>query len=394
MSAEPAWYIDALDVRAGRAVATLREETLLQPDAVFDTGPSIFVGPPLFVPEFLRSRATGFGLARGRAQIGLFLTEKAEVPFPTINAVAEFVRRTYLRGSSGDGPGESGGAPPRAPEGGTDPTGLEPIHAADESDPVKSMIAFATSCDQHSRFCSLGEAKPPGSLAHQPPPHASDRLLRGARRISLELLGRVRSGDAIEWSISAQRLIAVLCRLGITRHFRPLPPLWDIAPEDVSGRPPPVEYLFSVLTGEHLDPFYRRGSISSGLCAAGVPAADPFEDLAFLPVPTYGSLNAPDNVQALLSAFVATPAATLDPMPTPDPRRSEASAELVLFAACYITLGTDRSLGIYANNDPAWAVMADRLVTRALGWLADNVPKLVFEARVEGLIVGASSVPA
>jgi hypothetical protein len=105
------WFIDAIDPRGGLAVATWRESDLLDEKGALPEGPSIFVGPPTFVPELVASRATGFALARVSGQIGLF-DDKGEIPFKGPAEVVEFVRRTYLRGAGGDGAGESGGTPP------------------------------------------------------------------------------------------------------------------------------------------------------------------------------------------------------------------------------------------------------------------------------------------
>src|SRR5205807_8737298 len=124
------WYLDALDPRAGFAFVSMRAPDLLSAGGMMNDGPAYFVGPPGFVPEVVGTRAIGFAMARNRGQMGLF-TPEGELSFDSLIAVAEFVRRVYLRGGSGDSPNENGAAaPPPVPEGGgllLDVEGMPPV---------------------------------------------------------------------------------------------------------------------------------------------------------------------------------------------------------------------------------------------------------------------------
>lgn len=110
-----AWRIDTLDPRGGLAFATwgYKEGKSSHAEPY-----CIFVGAPHFQPEPVANRAIALAAGRGAFQTGLFVND-TEVPFPTPDAVAEFVRRVYLRSGGGDGTDGGGGEapPPILPEG-------------------------------------------------------------------------------------------------------------------------------------------------------------------------------------------------------------------------------------------------------------------------------------
>ena len=111
-----AWYIDSLDARGGIAFASLRDA---ESDYQEDTPKSLqhaYIAPPYFVPTLGVNRATALGAGRACFQLGFF-AEDTEVAFPSLEALAEFVRRVYLR-SNGNADGPGGSPIPRAPEGG------------------------------------------------------------------------------------------------------------------------------------------------------------------------------------------------------------------------------------------------------------------------------------
>jgi hypothetical protein len=111
----PDWRIDTLDARGGLAFATWGEDNLTGGLNASSEPYCIFVGPPDFRPEPVANRSMALAAGRGAFQTGLFV-EGVEVPFPTPTAVAEFVRRTYLRGGGGDGiDGGGGETPPPRP---------------------------------------------------------------------------------------------------------------------------------------------------------------------------------------------------------------------------------------------------------------------------------------
>jgi len=114
-----AWFIDALDSRAGLAFVSHRSADLLGSDQDIDNN-AVHIGPPHFRPETVASRAIGMAATRGSFQTGLFFEER-EVGFDTLEDAIEFVRRTYVSGGGGDGAGGGGGGgggvPPRPPDG-------------------------------------------------------------------------------------------------------------------------------------------------------------------------------------------------------------------------------------------------------------------------------------
>ena len=97
------WYVDAIDVRGGMAVGTQRNRDLMQ-DSWNESGPSVFISPPAFALNSCRPERQALPLLRNFAQTGLF-NDGQEVPFDSLAALAEFVRRSYLRGTGGDGAG-------------------------------------------------------------------------------------------------------------------------------------------------------------------------------------------------------------------------------------------------------------------------------------------------
>ena len=109
-----AWFIDAIDARAGLAFASFRGADLTA-DAPEMESIAVHIAPPDFRAETLSSRATGLAAARGSFQAGLFVGDgeaQAEVGFADLDYLIEFVRRAYLSGGAGDGPGGVGGLPP------------------------------------------------------------------------------------------------------------------------------------------------------------------------------------------------------------------------------------------------------------------------------------------
>lgn len=382
------WHIDALDARGGLAVASQRSATLTK-SAEFETGPSVFIAPPSFVPEFVGSRAIGFGLARGDAQIGLFV-DGEEVAFPSAGAVAEFVRRTFLGGTSGDGPGETGGSSPPGPEGRPPPIEPGPLDSFKGSDPVPAIAAFAKAMGGEVSQCGKGNARAVSRLTVSPLPYrASHRLVRGAALVHAELMARVNAGDDVVWAASAHRLLSVLCRLGLCAAPRPPFVRFPSLPSHTSHAPD-VRYLFELLNPDHPRPS-RAWLRLCGCCCVARGSTDPFDDLAFLPTPLGATMSGFSSLQSLLAAFVAAPDYTLnDVLPLPE----QDVIELVLLASTYIVLGGDQHLTTLSADPLAWSVEADQVLQRALVWLGDNLPKQAFATGVEAIIMAAAKVAA
>lgn len=122
-STKASFFIDALDGRGGVAFASLRGADLTAEKLTPDS-PSWHLAAPDFEPVPLGSRATGLAAtARMGFQLGLSMDGEAEVAFPTLEALADYVRRLYLSGGGGDG---TGGIGPDWPEGDPDGGGEAP----------------------------------------------------------------------------------------------------------------------------------------------------------------------------------------------------------------------------------------------------------------------------
>lgn len=120
------WQIDALDPRGGIAFASWREFSLTDEVSELREAPCVMICAPYFRPEPVASRALARSAPRGCFQIGVFAGE-SEVSFTTLEAVAEFVRRIYVRSAGSDGiEGGSTPVPPR-PEGGGSPLPALPL---------------------------------------------------------------------------------------------------------------------------------------------------------------------------------------------------------------------------------------------------------------------------
>lgn len=407
-----AWYVDALDPRAGIAFATQREPDLTCPNPAGD-GPTVFIGPPSFTPESVATRSVGFAMARHQGQLGL-LVKGEELPFDSLAAIAEFVRRVYLGGAAGDGAGENGGsAPPPAPEGG-EPTpdfeGLPGMERGDKStDPVAAWLALAVEMRTKSRELTTksGELTPGSSSPVEELPPLSPtapaearvrRLARGALRVLRELYRRIPAPGAppanrLPWLTSLNRFAVIATRMG----------LWPLMRSEFRGNSNALsEWVFgwpATPTDHELEYVIRM------LFLEGTPgtrlwrwapnvmgsATDPFEDLAVLPVPPNTVPFAkPDgqNLQSLLSAAVAIPNQILDRSSLGEER-----AELALFAAAYLNLGGEH-LPIWMEQNDIIDYFAEQLVIRAHAWIVQNSPKIVYAETVENLISDTSRIPA
>ncbi|MFN5997177.1 MAG: hypothetical protein ACK47C_00610 [Paracoccaceae bacterium] len=122
---EQQWYIDALDDRSGLAFASYRMSDLIGaakdwPDL---SAMAWFIAAPDFQPEPVSSRAIGFAAAQRGLQLGLSLNGETEVSFPSLEALADYVRRLFISGGGGDGAAGVDPALGGPPEGGGEPEG-------------------------------------------------------------------------------------------------------------------------------------------------------------------------------------------------------------------------------------------------------------------------------
>jgi hypothetical protein len=406
------WYIDAIDPRAGLAVATQRESDLIHHGGLSESGASVFIAPPSFVPEFVGARSVGFALARNRGQAGLFHQE-AEVHFDSLLAVAEFVRRVYVRGAGGDGTGENGGSsPPPSPEGGEPPgepaEGMRGIEGGGEtgtagaSDPIIALLTLASRNSLVAKRLTIGASNPgealsePLAMAHAGTDTRPRRLVRGALRVFREVIrcrpSRGSSPDELHWLMTLHRLVAILTRMG----------LWPLMLNEFHNKAA-VSWVYGKNYSPAYELDYRLYQFLGGhghwywpdlYPVATLSAADAFDDLAILPVPPQTvpfAATDGQNLQALLSAATATPSQILD---TSDTSLEEERAELAVFAAANLNFGSEYPPLVWGGDIGTCIQFADRLMVRAQTWFGTNVPRLVYATDVENLIGQASKIPA
>jgi len=408
------WYLDAIDPRGGRAIAAQRKANLSASSSLDENTPVAFIGGPLFEPQVVSSRAAGFAMARGRAQFGLHANGE-EVAFDSVAAVAEFVRRTYVRGSGGDGSGENGVPPlPLAPDeddGGFDAEALPRLESNPEIDLIARILAHS------NRFLSVsGSLKPGASVMSVPLAGAGrapsaygfgiGRLVRGAVRMLREVVRRCpsKSGtmEYLGWCETFDRALYVVTAMD----------LWGRLPRHLSAgfngvrqwlfdAPPdrlPLRYRWLIRQLVRGD--FRRGSplpLQWNGFRFFPETYDPVSDLARIPV---AKKFIPDvstdarNLLAVLSVVTATPADLLlhDPKAASVQAVMEARAELALLAAAYLNLGTERQSANW--GDATSDLFLARLVSTAESWLSANCPKRVFAIAVEKMICTCSTLPA
>jgi hypothetical protein len=227
----PEWTIDTFDPRGGLAFASWWDD----PNASGNPGSEptcIFVGAPDFRPEVVANRAIALAAGRGSFQTGLFVGP-VEVPFPTVSAVAEFVRRVYLRGGGGDGADGGGGdGPPPRPverpdlpllpeltEEGYEGRGLRSeILAAVENFQLKAKGVAIESAPRSVEWPAAIEGTNGGGGAHR----AGDgpaMLASAALRLIYEMARRLPSAGApaalARWQREAQTLGRLISNLGL-----------------------------------------------------------------------------------------------------------------------------------------------------------------------------------
>jgi hypothetical protein len=445
-----AWFIDALDARAGLAFTSLRDSDLLTQAPELDV-PSVFIAPPTFRPETVSSRALAFAGTRGPFQFGLFIAER-EVAFPSLDAVIEFVRRVYLRGGGGDAAGGGGpGIPPRPTPGELGPDGELPLEGEGGRGHGLIEKLLTDSADARSAATSLKfdpgktigvqDFRPyigtPGVVA------AGDEfiLVRGAAELIAELLRRCPvkgpDDDLVGWFGSAQRLGRSINKLGLWHQLMSGPlgsNLTHMASTVLKGLDQSAFFSYpfknAIYEAHHrfgargllpllfwgfntsslwgIDPgaleyeyLIRRGWLwPLGGSLTDTRISDPVDDLAQWPVPARVEQfvrrdGDGTRLYHLLCAIAASPNVLADGTVKPGSRRAaEIAIILVIFAAAHLTAEADSSL---APSLAAWADdMANKalaeVLQRALAWTADQYPNKIFPDEVEDLIRSTSGL--
>jgi hypothetical protein len=372
-------------------------------------GSIAFFAPPAFVAELAATRTVGFALARHRAQAGVFL-DGEEVAFDNLAAVAEFVRRVYLSGGGGDGTNESGGvAPLPSPEGGTRPSEAGMVHLGGdgENDPAGALLAFTR------HYLQLASKTKDGASTPSPPPPMlpiaggpgadvrGRRLVRGALRVLREINRRRPNRDAmpdvLRWLATLEHFATIATRMG----------LWPMLGKEFQDERTFAAWLYNrpsqqkhdeideIIQRFPFDPYgIRHHYPGYMLPLSGHVARDCLDILAQFPVlPEVVPFAAPSgqNLQTLLVKVAAAP---LEMFQANDQRFGEERAELALFAAACLNLHTDWCPDLWYFDRRICIQFLDRLADLALAWLGSNLPKFIYSLSVEGVIAGASKVPA
>jgi hypothetical protein len=433
-----AYFIDSLDARGGLAFASYRSADLSKGDADVDL-PSVFIGPPMFRPERVASRAVAFAASRGSFQFGLYVGE-AEVAFPTLEDVIEFVRRAYLRGGSGDGAGGIGPGVPQipggAPEGETFPD-FDPEVLGGESalsgmlNDAQIALKEAHSLSNKFQFGEPFETSQFQKTFQNYPPGRghTQALALGAMEIILALVHRFpakgSNEELLKWLASANRLGQAIAKTGLWRPLldKPWSALLNDAGFKLSQRMTlPVQErldrVFDVIRkfgdGAHLImflltrssnfQFYRGYGLEEFIYQFRLRGwfpfitwdgqqTDPVDDLATWPLSqsTAGFTGTGDRNRAsaydLLSAVLGSP----DVLAKGNSVAALRAAALVVLAATHITTTANPVVFGPISDDLAEAASSDG-VQIALDWLVEQFPTRIFPAQVEALIEGASAL--
>ena len=440
---EIAWRIDALDARGGLAFATWRGSDDDEAVDGADLYPRcIFVGAPGFQPEVVTNRSIALSSSRGLFQTGLYI-ENEEVTFPTLAALVEFVRRSYLTGAGGDGSDGGGGEGAPRPE--TPPDLTSPPGEFVMAEAERSMVkAFA---DASNRFVALigdtprGEAK---SMTDWPPPVGADAagsepsqfkdgteiLAFGASTLLFELLQRLPlHGDdeaLVRWNRSATNLGAMIGRLGLWPVLLSEPYLnaFDRIVDDLvnQGQRLPIFEFANKFAPPH--EHRRSPALLPALCYGGavlffddivevfsepfgfrklyrpsiIPVAvDPAIGLESIPAPRdlvrhcgAGDRDQDASIMNLTSAFIGSPAVA---------REDIRYFAVVLLAAASIA---DNTTAPNSHFVQPWApANVDTEVYRRLvqdradagwNWLRSQLPAMAYSERVEDLILSAADL--
>lgn len=397
------WYVDAIDPIGGLCFASRRIADLEQ-DADLDLV-GVYISPPQFQPEQVASRAISFSAARGGFQLGLFL-DAAEVGFPSLPSLVEFVRRCYISGGRTDGAGGRGPLPvPPRPGGGKG--GFEPLDLFERegagafADVMKVLQNFSIALKQASGgpvpITDPWEEKVPDEGE---PTEGDDIALAGAAATLIaELLVRMPRPEIGEdwriWVECATRLRQAIAGLGLhglilRLHGRELVKSSDhaaqrtkravVEPSELYGVPIHLLWQYFGLPVGQLpwpEEFWSAWPIRQGA------VTDPVDDLSCWPLPAWLGSSDMTSVLDLLSAMTASP----DSINAPQVQ----AVAIALFAAVHVTR---RPLPEWPPEtaDGAIAMARRKQVLRAAGWLIAQFPRFAFPPAIEKLIASVGTV--
>jgi hypothetical protein len=418
------WRIDALDGRAGRAFASLRPADLLSSLPELNQS-CVFVAAPYFQPEAVSSRATALAATRGSFQLGIFDGAGGEVGFPSLEALLEFVRRVYLRAGGGDpGAGPAPGVPPRPegpepprPEGGpARETGDVGAYGEDLTGPIIRNISqfnLTSSKLRYDRDEGMEVQNFSATFSTNVQSIGKSNLLaKGAYEMLRELLNRFPISGAKDQTLNWR---ACAVRLGRAIHDLDLwPQLLAEFPIDALGRRPSgrktvldlnenwynrIDHMSKVLyelersgnynllalLGGLKYPFPRGWLFEQFYCTRD-EVTDPVDDLASWPINedleylVHAQKDYRRSMFDLLNASLGSPNSF-----TKDPKtQGERAIALIIFAAAHLTKGGESRLG----GDEA---SIELITLRALKWIADQFPRVIYPTVIEEIIASASN---
>lgn len=392
-----AWRIDSMDAEAGFAFASYRPADLTG-EAMPADCEAIYISAPYFSPEVVVSRAPGLAAARGSAQLGLFLGE-SEVGFNTLDALREFVRRSYVAGS-GSGPNGEGSPPLEPPPGGGGPSGGEEAPPRDPEFGIRKLIEAGAWAAGRVEGLAMTEDNVAGSSAFVAPgivpsdaKQAGAALAAGGLTLAHALISRASvTADRArrnDWNRSVGSLTATLTQMGLHNEFWHGPGLQGLHAAAMKLRGDPsidlesANYLDLLLEGHayYLDYWWPRRS------------HDPLDDLADWPVnqrvATVAGLDwRTATALGVLGALSASPQKLAT---TPDQAAASEAAGVFLFAAAHIVSWS----GDHQRGAARWLSDGSHILfEQAAAWIARQWPQVLFPGQLEGLIDAAAKRPA
>lgn len=453
MTRVAAWYIDTIEARSGYAFASYRIADLSESTALADNCQTVFIEAPHFVPERVGSRTLSLGAARAGFQTGLYLDDgESEVPFPTLDALTDFVRRAYGSGGSSD---DGSATPPISPRPeGDAPSGNRDQHTIPEGDAWKRELSRAESGDvdpvdmmqtAHQAFVRLtGKASLVAPVHTEPAFHglqqshfcqaegrfAAHRLARAALRLSIHVISFPAPSEFSEagrvLDASKRQLFACISRLhlwgSIHLHLLADPSMLKQVVDTVSdvydqrgalgwltsylepGSSSVVtvrltRLLQTLLARRAFPDWYLDEEIFLDLPRFDHFMGEPsnrFTDLGRIIIPEYliPQDYRPERVSPSLRNLLSFGCSAFTQVA---PHGQNAAFEMMLFAACYLNarvVDAPHAMDWYGypSLDQHASFNAIELVKAALPWIRSNLPAYAFVQEVENIIPQTATI--
>ena len=221
------WYIDSWCVLDGIAFASFREP-FDEGSVLPSTDTTVMIAPPDWRAVSIGRLSTALAAARGPFQESVVDDNENELPFPSLDAIRDVVRRAYLAGGLGfDGPGGAETVP--APRGGEGPSPLVPETWFDFGEEDRQKTATVTLLktlvyDHDAKHLFL------------------DTVTSFARAVDVWAdAGRGKWEDLVAWLLAESSMTGDYAKIGPPLGYYPYPAL---SPQLQAGRPPRTSLLF------------------------------------------------------------------------------------------------------------------------------------------------------